>query len=125
MRHLVEFMARSLLIVDDHASFRSFARTLLEGDEFHVTGEAPDGESAVAEVGRLRPDVVLVDVQMPGIDGFEVARQLAEFNGGGPQVILTSSREASDYGGRLAEAPVRGFIPKGDLSPAALAALVA
>ncbi len=116
-------MTQTLLIVDDHASFRGFVRSLLDDDEFQVTGEAESGETALTEVERLHPDVVLLDVQLPGIDGFEVARRLAE-TPGPPRVVLTSSREASDYGSQLEQSPVSGFISKGELSPASLAALV-
>lgn len=119
-------MALTLLIVDDHAGFRSFAHAMLEGEGFEVAGEAADGESALAAVDELHPDVVLVDVQMPGIDGFEVARRLAGGSGQHPHVVLTSSREAADFGTRLAESPgIRGFIAKKELSGAALAELVA
>jgi DNA-binding NarL/FixJ family response regulator len=114
----------TLLIVDDHASFRSFARMLLTAEGFEVAGEAPDGESAIEAVERLRPDVVLLDVQLPGIDGFEVAQRLSALPNA-PRVVLTSSRDASDYGHRLTGAPARGFIPKQDLSGAALAELLA
>lgn len=113
----------SLLIVDDHAGFRSFAGMLLAGEGFDVIGDAPDGESALESVKRLRPDVVLLDVQLPGIDGFEVARRLAA-TPGGPRVVLTSSREASDYGSRLTAAPASGFLPKTQLSGAALTRLL-
>jgi DNA-binding NarL/FixJ family response regulator len=117
-------MTRTLLIVDDHSEFRSFARQLLDADGFDVTGEAEDGETALEAVERLHPDVVLLDVQLPGIDGFEVARRLAEANGEALSVVLTSSRDASDYGTRVSSAPVRGFLPKHELSSDALAALV-
>jgi DNA-binding NarL/FixJ family response regulator len=113
----------TVLIVDDHDGFRSFARVLLS-EEFEVTGDVADGEAALEAVRSLHPDVVLLDVQLPGIDGFEVARRLAAAPDA-PSVVLTSSREASDYGSRLADAPVRGFIPKQDLSAAALAAVLA
>ncbi len=113
-------MTTTLVIVDDHASFRSFAKSLLTADGYEVTGEAEDGESALEEVARVHPDVVLLDVQLgSGIDGFEVARRLAE-EPEAPVVILTSSREASDYGQRLADSPVGGFIPKRELSGDAL-----
>ena len=118
-------MARTLVIVDDHDSFRSFAKALLAADGYEVTGEADDGESALEEVARLHPDVVLLDVQLGnGIDGFEVAERLAKAPEA-PVVILTSSREASDYGSRLSRSPVSGFISKRDLSGAALDELTA
>jgi DNA-binding NarL/FixJ family response regulator len=116
-------MAPSLLIVDDHDGFRRFARTMLGTDGFNVTGDAPDGETALEAVGSLHPDVVLLDVQLPGIDGFEVARRLAD-TPNAPSVVLTSSRDASDYGSRLHDAPVRGFLPKQELSGGALCALL-
>jgi DNA-binding NarL/FixJ family response regulator len=116
-------VAPTLLIVDDHVEFRSFARTLLAADGFEVAGEAGDGESALVACEDLHPDVVLLDVQLPGIDGFEVARRLAA-EPEAPHVILTSSREASDYGARLTDSPADGFISKQDLSGAAVAALL-
>ncbi len=115
---------RTLLIVDDHASFRTFVRSMLSADGFDVTGEAADGESALVEAQRLQPEVVLLDVQLPGIDGFEVARQLAETERP-PAVVLTSSRDASEYGARLTESPVFGFIPKHELSGDGLSLLLA
>jgi DNA-binding NarL/FixJ family response regulator len=119
----MKLMTRTLLIVDDHESFRSFARMLLSAEGFDVAGEAADGEAAVAEVERLHPDVVLLDIGLPRIDGFEVARRLAA-SADAPRVVLTSSREASDYGSQLANAPATGFIPKRELSGDALASLV-
>jgi DNA-binding NarL/FixJ family response regulator len=116
-------MTPTLLIVDDHPAFRSFTRSLLDDTTFEVTGEAEDGESALDQIARQRPDVVLLDVQLPGIDGFEVAERLAKSEQP-PHVVLTSSRDASDYGERLANSPVDGFIPKRELSSETLAALV-
>jgi two-component system, NarL family, nitrate/nitrite response regulator NarL len=117
-------MALTLLIVDDHPGFRDFARSLLTTEGFEVAGEAGDGESALLAVDDLHPDVVLLDVQLPGIDGFEVARRLAA-SGNGPRVILTSSREAADFGTRLVDSAADGFLAKQELSGAALSALVA
>jgi DNA-binding NarL/FixJ family response regulator len=117
-------VARKLLIVDDHPGFRRFAGILLASEGFDVTGAAPDGESALDAVRAQHPDVVLLDVQLPGIDGFEVAGRLAACEDP-PSVVLTSSRSASDYGMRLAQAPVKGFIPKQDLSGEAILAALA
>jgi two-component system nitrate/nitrite response regulator NarL len=116
--------AMTLLIVDDHEGFRAFARAALSEEGFDVTGDVADGETAIAAAAELHPDVVLLDVQLPGIDGFEVARRLA-LQERPPRVIMTSTRSASDYGSRLADAPVAGFIPKQELSGAALEALLA
>ena len=113
-------MRPTVVIVDDHAEFRAAARALLEAEGFDVVGEAADAAGAVAVAARLRPRVVLLDIQLPDRDGFAVADELAE----GPQVVLTSSRDARAYGRRLAMAPVRGFIAKRELSGQALAALV-
>ena len=113
----------TVLIVDDHADFRASARALLEAEGFDVVGEAAGGEEAIGEVDRLRPDVVLLDVQLPDVDGFEVAERLAA-GGSGAAIVLISSREAAAYGPRLEGAPATGFIAKRKLSGEALAALV-
>jgi DNA-binding NarL/FixJ family response regulator len=114
----------TVVIVDDHASFRSSARALLEAEGFDVVGEAEDGTSALAVIGQLHPRVVLLDVQLPDIDGFEVADRLARA-GDPPAVVFVSTRGASAYRRRLARSPARGFITKSELSGNALAALVA
>jgi DNA-binding NarL/FixJ family response regulator len=106
---------RTAIIVDDHEGFRAFARTFLEASGFDVIGEAGDGAGAVETIERLDPDVVLLDVLLPDIDGFEVARRVME-GSSRPAIVLTSTREASDYGTKVSQAGVRGFISKGDLS---------
>jgi DNA-binding NarL/FixJ family response regulator len=111
------------LIVDDHAGFRTQARSLLVAAGYEVVGEAEDGRSALVAAVELRPDVVLLDVQLPDIDGFEVARALHE-EPAPPAIILVSSRDASDYGGRVARSPARGFVSKTELSARALATLL-
>ena len=113
----------TVLIVDDHDGFRSLAKALLEAEGFEVVGEAGDGVGAMAAAERLRPGVVLLDIQLPGIDGFEVAARLAA-TANPPQVVLVSTRDVSSYRRRLATSPVRGFIPKSELSGSALSALV-
>jgi DNA-binding NarL/FixJ family response regulator len=117
-------MAPKLLIVDDHDGFRSFARAMFTAEGFEVTGDVPDGEAAVGAVSEQHPDLVLLDVQLPGIDGFEVARRLAAASPP-PRVVLTSSRDASEFGSRLAHAQVKGFIAKQELSGPALVAAAA
>jgi DNA-binding NarL/FixJ family response regulator len=110
----------SLFIVDDHKGFRDSARTLLEAEGFRVVGEATAGEEAVTAVERLRPDLVLLDIQLPGIDGFDTAELLAAL-ARPPMVVLTSSRAASAFGSKIDSAPVRGFVTKHELSGEALA----
>ena len=111
-----------VLIVDDHPSFRATARVLLEAEGFDVVGEAADGASALTEAGRLQPEVVLLDVQLPDIDGFDVAARLTG-NDDGPVVILVSSRDSSDFGPLVTRSGARGFVPKAELSGDRLHAL--
>jgi DNA-binding NarL/FixJ family response regulator len=116
-------MVRStVLIVDDHAAFRASARALLEAEGFEVVGEAADGAGAVEAVAVLRPQIVLLDIQLPDLDGLTVAQQLA-MAPDAPAIVLISSRDAATYGPRLEGTPARGFIPKSALSGQALAAL--
>jgi DNA-binding NarL/FixJ family response regulator len=116
-------MSRTALIVDDHAAFRASARRLLESVGYDVVGEAADGMSAVAAAANLRPSVVLLDVQLPDLDGFEVARRIAA-RSHAPTIILTSIRDAADYQSRLGASPARGFIGKLELSEERIADLV-
>lgn len=113
----------SVLIVDDHEGFRAWARVLLEQAGYTVLGEAADGASAVRAARRLRPQVVLLDVQLPDTDGFEVARRLSGERWS-PGVVLISTRDASDYAERLGRSSVLGFLPKEELTPEALSRLV-
>lgn len=116
-------MSPTVLVVDDHAPFRAAAAALLEAEGFTVVGGAGDGDEALAQVRALRPDVVLLDVQLPGIDGFEIARRLAAL-AVPPAVLLVSSRAAAEYGDRVATSPARGFLDKRALSGAALTRLL-
>jgi len=113
----------TLLIVDDHEEYRHSASALLEAEGFAVIGVAADGAAAIEAIQRLRPQVVLLDIQLPDIDGLQLAERLAA-GPEPPQVVLISSRDAAAYGPRLEAAPVRGFIAKRELTGAALAALV-
>jgi DNA-binding NarL/FixJ family response regulator len=117
------FVVATVLIVDDHPSFRATARAILEADGFEVIGEAEDGASAVEAVRELHPEVVLLDVQLPDMDGFSVAWALGN-NGHMPTIVLTSSRDAADFGPLVAECGARGFIPKAELSGTALRAVL-
>jgi DNA-binding NarL/FixJ family response regulator len=114
----------SVLIVDDHPSFRSCAKALLEAEGFQVVGEAADGESALRAAAELRPDLVLLDVQLPDADGFEICSQLTSGNGSTPAVVLTSSRDGADFGSLVTRCGARGFVAKAELTGAALTALL-
>jgi DNA-binding NarL/FixJ family response regulator len=116
-------MRLTVVIVDDHPQFRESASALLQTEGFAVIGVAADGDEAIAAVERLRPQVVLLDIQLPGLDGFAVAERLAA-RPDPPRIVLISSREAAAYGPRLEAAAAQGFIPKRELSGSALAALV-
>jgi DNA-binding NarL/FixJ family response regulator len=110
---------RRILIVDDHASFRGCARNLLESEGFQVVGEAADGESAVALAAELEPELVLLDIQLPDLDGFEVAARLLANDPTLP-IVLVSSRDEAAYGGRIEASGALGFVTKADLSRAAI-----
>jgi DNA-binding NarL/FixJ family response regulator len=114
----------SILIVDDHSSFREAARRVLEADGFEIAGMAADGEAGIAAVHDLQPDVVLLDVQLgAGIDGFEVARRLTS-NGGAPAIVITSSQDPADFAGLIEASGARGFVPKDQLSGPAIRELL-
>jgi DNA-binding NarL/FixJ family response regulator len=116
-------MATTVLIVDDHAAFRASARLLLEAEGFDVVGEAADGGSAIEKTTALAPDVLLLDIQLPDIDGFEVATRVLR-RGDPPAVILISSRDGGDYGPLVTSSGARGFVTKADLSGENLRALL-
>ena len=115
-------MTPTLVIIDDHAGFRAFARALLEAEGYDVVGEAADGSSGAELVCRLLPDVVLLDVVLPDVDGFAVSERIADK---APRcaVVLTSTRSRSSYGARVAASPARGFVAKSELSGSALGRL--
>ena len=113
----------TVLIVDDHPSFRATARALLEAEGFDVLGEASDGRAAIEAAEELRPDIVLLDVQLPDQTGFDVASRLTG-DGLCVGVILVSSRDGSDYGPLVEESGALGFVPKAELSGDRIAALI-
>ena len=119
-----EVMPTSVLIVDDNQGFRVRARRCLEADGFSVVAEAADGAGALEAARRHRPGVVLLDVGLPDTSGVDVAEQLAA-EPGGPAVVLTSTRDAADFGERVRACGARGFVPKAELSGRALAQLLA
>ena len=114
-------MAATILIVDDHPGFRAAARRLLEIEGYDVVGEAADGLSGIDAARLLRPDLILLDIQLPDVDGFEVCRRLSG-DVDAPAIVLTSSRDPSDYGSCLAQAAAAAFVPKAELSGEGLAA---
>jgi DNA-binding NarL/FixJ family response regulator len=113
----------TVLIVDDHSGFRSLVRKLLEVEGYIVVGEAEDGTSAIAAAITLKPELVLLDIQLPDHDGFEVTRQLRA-HVPAPLIVLISSRDVCDYGRLLNADGVQGFICKSQLSGAVLAELL-
>jgi DNA-binding NarL/FixJ family response regulator len=113
----------TVLIVDDHDAFREAARRLLESEGFSVVGEASGGHDGIAAVERLRPEVVLLDINLPDLDGLSVADQLAQ-SAWAPDVVLISSRDADCFGPRLHNSAARGFLCKRDLSGEALARIL-
>jgi DNA-binding NarL/FixJ family response regulator len=118
------FVGHSVLIVDDHPSFRASVRVLLESEGFTVVGEAPDGATAVTETCRLRPELVLLDIGLPDCDGFDVCKEIIGRGGTTPAVILVSSRDASDFGPLVSRSGALGFVPKAELSGERLEALL-
>ncbi|HSL77850.1 MAG TPA: response regulator transcription factor [Candidatus Limnocylindrales bacterium] len=116
--------ASTVLVIDDHGGFRATARRLLERDGWTVVGEAADGRSGLAAAAELAPDVVLLDLGLPDIDGFTVAEHLA-VRASTSSVVLISSRDPEAYGDRVRTSPVAGFIAKDRLDGAALRSLVA
>jgi two-component system response regulator EvgA len=117
-------MALTTLIVDDHELFRSTARLLLEAEGFRVVGEAADGATAVSEADRLRPDLVVLDVQLPDTTGFDVSQRLVA-DGLAARVVLVSSRAAAEYGELIDDSGAIGFITKDELSGPTLGRLLA
>src|SRR5829696_5184839 len=117
-------MPQTVLIVDDHAGFRRAARAILEAEGYQVVAESATGTEALDAVERFRPTLVLLDICLPDLDGIEVAGRLTTADRS-LDVVLTSSRDACDYQPHLTTSGARGFIPKAELSGAAVAALSA
>lgn len=113
----------TVLVIDDHEEFRASARLLLEADGFDVIGEAATGADGCVAADRLKPQLVVLDIRLPDLDGFKVADRLAELDHP-PHVVLVSSRDAVTYGPLISRAPVRGFLAKSELSGAALRRLL-
>jgi DNA-binding NarL/FixJ family response regulator len=116
-------MATTVLVVDDHDGFRATVRQLLHAEGFEVVGEAADAASAIAAAHALRPDVVLLDVCLPDLDGVQASSRIGALNGRAA-IVLTSSYDLADLPGLIGDSPAVGFIPKSELSGAALRALL-
>jgi two-component system, NarL family, nitrate/nitrite response regulator NarL len=114
-------MAATAVIVDDHAPFRASARRLLEVSGFKVVGEAADGETGLALARDLEPELVLLDIALPELSGFDVAERLA---GTPSKVVLISSRQQGDFGRRVQRSGAVGFVSKDELSGETLLALL-
>ncbi len=112
-----------VLIVDDHPSFRSAARLLLEHEGFEVVGEAEDGITGIKRSTELAPDLVLLDVNLPDLDGFDVATRI-RIDDTAPKVVMTSSRDSREFGSLVGRSGASGFVPKGELSAARINALL-
>jgi DNA-binding NarL/FixJ family response regulator len=119
-----ERVAPTVLIVDDHARFRQTARRALERDGWTIAGEAVDGAEALRAARALEPDVVLLDVGLPGMSGLEVVRRLRDEM---PQlvVVVVSTHDSADYHDLAVANGARGFLAKSELTGAALATLLA
>jgi two-component system nitrate/nitrite response regulator NarL len=114
-------MSRRCLIVDDSTRFLEVARRVLEGDDVTIVGVATGIAEALDLAGRLLPDVVLVDIDLAGESGFDLARRLREQAGAdGTQVILISTHDPEDFSELIAASPVAGFVAKADLSGRAI-----
>jgi len=114
----------TVLIIDDHAAFRAGVRALLAVDGYDVVGEAADGRSGLEAAAALQPEVVLLDVRLPDMDGFEVADALVA-GGSAAAVVITSSSDDPLYPARAADSGARGFVAKHDVSGPTLDRLLA
>jgi len=111
-----------VLIVDDQQPFRLAARAVVEAtDGFEVAGEVDSGEAAVDAARDLDPDLVLMDVNLPGIDGLEATRRILGEKGDRVAILLLSTYEYEEYAPRAAEVGAAAYIPKSEFEPDRLA----
>ncbi|MEV8558399.1 response regulator transcription factor [Streptomyces sp. NPDC051917] len=114
------------LIIDDCPYFLQAARRLLEGQGVAVVGVASDSAQALLQAEQLRPEVVLVDIDLGAESGLELTRRLLSETGPSPpRVILVSNHSEDDYAELIEESPAVGFLGKVDLSGDAVRALLA
>jgi DNA-binding NarL/FixJ family response regulator len=111
---------RNAVIVDDHAEFRALAAALVSAAGLEVAALCPDGRSALEAIAAVRPEVVLLDIQLPDVSGFDLIPQIMTLSEG-VTIVLVSTRDAADYGRRVADSGAAAFVPKADLSVATLA----
>lgn len=114
-------MTRTVVVVDDNERFRTWACDLLAREGYAVIGDAGAGEDGLRLIDALRPDVLVLDVQLPDISGFEVARRLAQRTFA-PDIVLISARDREDFGAAVLHCGARAFIGKSELSGGALRA---
>ncbi len=111
-------MAVKVLIVDDQAPFRAAARAVVEAtDGFEVVGESETGEDSINASETLHPDLVLMDVNLPGINGLEATRRILKDSNGTVVVLLLSTYEEAEYAPRAAESGAAAYIPKSKFEP--------
>jgi DNA-binding NarL/FixJ family response regulator len=111
-------MTVRVLIVDDQEPFRMAARMVVEAtDGFEVVGEAESGEDSVAMAADLRPDLVLMDVNLPGINGLDATRRILADQANDAVVLLLSTYEEEEYAPRAAECGAAAYIPKSVFGP--------
>jgi DNA-binding NarL/FixJ family response regulator len=115
----MEFVARTVLIVDDHAGFRRRARRALEADGYKVVGEAQSGAAGIEAAAALGPDVVLLDVHLPDASGFDIVSRML-----GSDVVLISTHDRHDYADMISRSGACGFLAKDQLCRATLEALL-
>lgn len=97
---------------------------MLEAADFEVVAEVADGRSALAAIEAFSPDLVLLDVQLPDMSGFDVCAAVEQLDDPPPEIVLVSSRDIADYGELVDRSCACGFVPKGELSSEALVALL-
>ncbi len=111
-------MTVRVLIVDDQAPFRAAAKMVVDLTEgFEVVGEAETGEASVEMARELAPDLVLMDVNLPGINGLDATRQILDAPAVPVVVLLLSTYEEEEYAPRAAECGAAAYIPKSAFGP--------